>query len=72
MTPEAMITEQQSDKQKPNDQPKSTAKGVEGEAKPTRQAEHKDEKTPAAAQSTATRTESFVFGIPQDIMPRWV
>ncbi|HXS75645.1 MAG TPA: xanthine dehydrogenase family protein molybdopterin-binding subunit [Terracidiphilus sp.] len=67
MTPEAMIVqEQQSEGQKPKVQPKSVRKGVEGEAKPTRQAEHKDEQTPTAAQSTATRTETFVFGIPQD------
>jgi hypothetical protein len=68
MTPEAMIAaqEQQSEGQKPKDQPKSVRKGVEGEAKPTRQAEHKDEHTPPAVQTTATRTETFVFGIPQD------
>ena len=68
MTPEAIIAAQepQSEGQKSKDQPKSVRKGVEGEAKPTRQAEHKDEQTPVAAQNAATRTETFVFGIPQD------
>ena len=36
-------------------QEKSRPKGVEGEAKPTRQAEHKDEHTPPAAQSTGVK-----------------
>ena len=68
MTPEAIIAaqEQQSDQQKPNSEHKSVRKGVEGEAKPTREAEHKDEHTPPAAQTSATRTDKFVFGIPQD------
>ena len=68
MTPEAMIAAQeaQSDQQKPDPEHKSVRKGVEGEAKPTREAEQKDEHTPPAAQSTATRTDKFVFGIPQD------
>lgn len=68
MTPEAMIPTQEPQEQqtKPNDQHKSVRKGVEGEAKPTRQAERKDEQTPPASQSTATRAQSFVFGIPQD------
>ena len=65
MTPEAMMSTQEQ-QQKPTDQQKSVRKGVQGEAKPTRQAERKDEQTPPTAQTTATRTESFVFGIPQD------
>ena len=67
MTPEAMIAaqDQQSD-QKPSRQHKSVSKGVEGEAKPTRKAEHKDQHTPPAAQAAATRTETLLFGIPQD------
>lgn len=68
MTPEAIIAaqEQQSDQQKPDAEHKSVRKGVQGEAKPTREAEHKDEQTPPAAQATATRTDKFIFGIPQD------
>jgi len=69
MTPEAIIAaqeQQSSDQQKPNPEHKSIRKGVEGEAKPTREAEHKDEHTPPAAQSTASRTDKFVFGIPQN------
>jgi xanthine dehydrogenase YagR molybdenum-binding subunit len=67
MTPEAIIaTQEQSDQQKPNPEHKSVRKGVEGEAKPTREAEHKDEHTPPAAQSTSSRTDKFVFGIPQN------
>ena len=49
-------------------QEKSRAKGVQGEAKPTRDAEKKDAETPAAAiakPEVPKRTESFVFGIPQ-------
>ncbi len=49
-------------------QEKSREKGVEGEAKPTRDAEKKDAQTPAAATAkpqVPMRTESFVFGIPQ-------
>ena len=65
MTPETM-TEQQTDQPKPSSEHKSVKKGVEGEAKPTRQAEQKDRRTPPAAHATATRTDKFVFGIPQD------
>lgn len=69
MTPETMIageTQQDSStQQKPADKQKSVQKGVQGEAKPTRQAEKKDAQTPPAAKSEPTRTESFVFGIPQ-------
>ena len=65
MTPEAMIAAQEQ-QTKPNDQHKSIRKGVEGEAKPTRQAERKDEQTPPASQTTATHAQNFVFGIPQD------
>jgi xanthine dehydrogenase YagR molybdenum-binding subunit len=65
MTPEAM-TAAQDQQPKPDDQHKSIRKGVEGEAKPTRQAERKDEQTPPANRSTATHAQNFVFGIPQD------
>jgi len=70
VTPEAIIAAQEQQGQKPSEQPKDTRKGVQGEAKPTRQAERKDEQTPPAAQTTATRTEDFVFGIPQDGLTR--
>lgn len=67
MSPEALLAEapQASQQQKPQDR----TKGVQGEAKPTRDAEKKDEAAPAAAagNSTApTRSDSFIFGIPQD------
>ena len=65
MTPEAIVAAQEQ-QPKPDDQQKSVRKGVEGEAKPTRQAERKDEQTPPASQSGTTRAQSFVFGIPQD------
>lgn len=47
-------------------QEKSVAKGVQGEAKPIRQAEQKDKQTPtvAATPDIPKRTDSFVFGIP--------
>ncbi len=50
-----------------NAQPaKSVQKGVEGEAKPTREVEKQDKATPsAAATAGATRTASFLYGIPQ-------
>jgi xanthine dehydrogenase YagR molybdenum-binding subunit len=70
MTPETMIAgEEQQDsstQQRPAEQHKSVHKGVEGEAKPTREAANKDTQTPPAAKSDATRTDKFVFGIPQD------
>lgn len=48
-------------------QQKSRPKGVQGEAKSTRQAEHKDAATKTAAASAGPkRKDSFVFGIPQD------
>ena len=49
-------------------QEKSRSKGVQGEAKPTREAEHKDAQTPAtdAKPDEAKRAASFPFGIPQD------
>ena len=48
-------------------QQKSKDQGVKGEAQPTRKAEKQDEATPPAAQtgSAPTRTDSFLFGIPQ-------
>ena len=48
------------------EQQKSISKGVQGEAKPTREAEKKDAQTPPANKTVPTRTEQFVFGIPQD------
>ncbi|HEY1984760.1 MAG TPA: xanthine dehydrogenase family protein molybdopterin-binding subunit [Terracidiphilus sp.] len=45
---------------------KSVSKGVQGEARPTVEAEKKDAQTPPAANSMPTRNEMFVFGIPQE------
>lgn len=53
------------DQQQSAPQAKSREKGVQGEAKPTRDAEKKDTQTPPAKAEVPTRTESFVFGIPQ-------
>ncbi len=53
------------DQQQSAPQAKSREKGVQGEAKPTRDAEKKDAQTPPAKAEVPTRTESFVFGIPQ-------
>jgi len=64
MAPEVVLAGEE--QQQSTTQPKSVSKGVQGEAKPTRDAEKKDEKTPPAGQSVPTRTEKFVFGIPQD------
>ncbi len=49
-------------------QEKSREKGVQGEAKSTRDAEKKDAQTPPAAAKpdAPTRPESFVWGIPQN------
>ena len=49
-------------------QEKSRSKGVQGEAKTTRDAEKKDAATPptAAQPNIPKRTDSFVFGIPQN------
>ncbi len=49
-------------------QEKSREKGVQGEAKTTRDAEKKDAQTPSTAvrHDAAIRSESFVWGIPQD------
>jgi len=55
--------------QKGAGQEKSREKGVQGEAKPTRDAEKKDAQSPSAAAAkpeVPKRTESFVFGIPQN------
>src|SRR5258708_6138664 len=67
MAPEIILAELE---QQPSAQPSPAKKGVEGEAKPTREAEKKDEQTPMAAKSIPTRTEAFVFGIPQDGLTR--
>ena len=64
MAPEILETVD-SPQQQDSSTEKSRAKGVQGEAKPTREAEQKDAKTPVANASKATRTDSFVFGIPQ-------
>src|SRR6478672_7292759 len=61
MTPEIEIAGEVSQEQQ-----KSVSKGVQGEAKPTREAEKKDAQTPAANATMSSRTETFVFGIPQD------
>jgi xanthine dehydrogenase YagR molybdenum-binding subunit len=47
-------------------QPKARAQGVSGEAKPTRDAAQRDAASTAAKPESAKRTESFVFGIPQN------
>src|SRR5271167_3865868 len=53
------------DQQQSGTEQKSVSKGVQGE--PTRDAEKKDAQTPPVdAQPGAKKTESFVFGIPQD------
>ncbi len=49
-------------------QEKSREQGVKGEPKPTRNAEQQDKKTPPAAAANPakpTRTDEFLFGIPQ-------
>jgi len=54
------------DPQQTGDAQKSRSKGVQGEAKPTREAEKQDAATPtAAAAAIPKRTDSFTFGIPQ-------
>jgi len=65
MTPETSLAQEQ---QSGATQEKSRAKGVQGEAKPTRDAEKKDAQTPstAAQPNVPKRTDSFVWGIPQD------
>ena len=61
MENETLLLDQQQDAP----QAKSREKGVQGEAEPTRDAEKKDAQTPSAKVEAPTRTESFVFGIPQ-------
>ena len=65
MTPETLWYDEQ---QAGATQEKSRAKGVQGEAKSTRDAEQKDAQTPstAATLDAAKRTSSFTWGIPQD------
>lgn len=54
------------DPQQTGDAQKSRSKGVQGEAKPTREAEKQDAATPtAAAAAIPKRSDSFTFGIPQ-------
>ncbi len=60
---EALVTGGQ---QQAAPQEKSRERGVQGEAKPTRDAEKKDAETPPAETAKVpTRTDTFVFGIPQ-------
>ncbi len=68
MTPETLnVADPAAASQANETQEKSRAKGVQGEPKPTRQAERKDAQTPTAASTPGPkRTDSFVFGIPQD------
>jgi len=65
MAPDTLFLEEQ---QQGAVQERQTEKGVQGEAKPTRDAEKKDAQTPspAAKSEVPTRTENFVFGIPQN------
>ena len=65
MTPNLLIGDEE---QQNETQQKSRAKGVQGEAKSTRNAEKKDAQTPpvAAKPNGPTREDSFVFGIPQN------
>jgi len=54
------------DPQQTGDTQKSRSKGVQGEAKPTREAEKQDAATPTAAEAAIPkRSDSFTFGIPQ-------
>ena len=68
MASETLVPQdEQSEKKPAATQEKSRSKGVQGEAKSTRNAEKKDAAAPAAAaRPAAKRTDSFVFGIPQD------
>ena len=70
MTPETLLdmTLETAPQEAGATQQKSRAKGVEGEAKSTRDAEKKDAATPstAAKPDAAKRSESFVWGIPQN------
>ncbi len=70
MTPETLLYDEQ--QQTGATQEKSRAKGVQGEAPSTRDAEKKDAQTPSAAATpdAAKRTESFAWGIPQDGLQR--
>ena len=69
MAPEIIVAAEE--QQASASQQKSVSKGVEGEAKATRDAQKKDEQTPpAAANSIPTRAETFVFGIPQEGLTR--
>lgn len=65
MAPETLVLEEQ---QEGAGQEKSRSKGVQGEAKTTRDAEKKDAATPsvAAKPDVPKRTDTFAFGIPQD------
>ncbi len=75
MAPETVFAEEIVDVQEQQEgatQEKSRSKGVQGEAKPTREAEKKDAATPptSAQANIPKRTDSFVFGIPQDGLER--
>ncbi len=67
MTSETLLNDSVQEQQGAT-QEKSRSKGVQGEAKPTRDAEKKDATTPSAAAdaNTPKRTDSFVWGIPQN------
>jgi xanthine dehydrogenase YagR molybdenum-binding subunit len=64
MAPEIVLAAEE--QQQSSTQLKAVKTGVEGEGQPTRETEKKDAQTPTAAKSIPTRTETFVFGIPQD------
>jgi xanthine dehydrogenase YagR molybdenum-binding subunit len=61
-----ILEQQEKAQQEKAQQGKSTSKGVQGEAKPTRNAEQQDKTGPPAAGTAAnTRSASFLYGIPQ-------
>ncbi len=68
MSPETIMIETgQDSEQQDAAKQKSVQKGVQGEAKPIRKAEKQDAAAPSVADaSTPKRTDSFVFGIPQN------
>ena len=72
MAPETMMVEagQQAQQQDTTKQ-KSVKQGMQEESRPVRKAENKNAATPTvAADSIPKRTDSFVFGIPQDGLQR--
>lgn len=60
------LSEHELEQQQGASQEKSRAKGVEGEAKPTREVAKKDEQSAATKPAVPTRADHFVWGIPQN------